>query len=133
VRVVGDSKDRPGINVNVPDDVVRNASDFLQRVLGPVANAADLLSDKLRLIRFRSALKTLTVAKKLAEQHDISLGRVSTKFLVPFLEGCSVEDEESELIRNGLRFWYRRLRMRSRTSIGVFEFWPRLMDIKRGC
>ena len=49
------SENQGGINVNVPADVVRDASQFLQRILGPVANAADLLSDKIRLavaIRF---------------------------------------------------------------------------------
>jgi hypothetical protein len=93
------SSKKVGINVNVPDDVVRGANEFLQRILGPIANAADLLSDKLRLIRFRSALKTLRIAKELAENNEIPVGQVPTKFLVPFLENCSVEDEESDLIR----------------------------------
>jgi len=45
-----------GINVGIPDDVVRSANSFLQRLIGPLADAADLLSDKLRYVRFQSAL-----------------------------------------------------------------------------
>jgi hypothetical protein len=56
-----------GINVGIPDDVVRSANSFLQRLIGPLADAADLLSDKLRYVRFRSALKTLVLAKELLE------------------------------------------------------------------
>jgi hypothetical protein len=88
-----------GINVGIPDDVVRSANSFLQRLIGPLADAADLLSDKLRYVRFRSALKTLVLAKELLERRNIIEGRVPIKFIVPFLEGCSVEEDDSELIR----------------------------------
>jgi hypothetical protein len=87
-----------GLNVSVPDDVVRSANEFLQRIVNPVAEAADLLSDKLRFIRFRSAIRTLRKAKDISEESGIKLQHVPTKFLVPFLETCSVEDETSELI-----------------------------------
>jgi hypothetical protein len=97
--MTGNSDNKFGDKVNVPDDVVRSANEFLQRVLGPIANVSDLLSDKIRFIRYRSAIKTLAAAKEIADKSHIRLTEVSTKFLVPFLEASSLEEEDGELIK----------------------------------
>src|ERR1700704_5325898 len=93
-----DQKPKAAISVHIPDDVVRSANEFLQRIIGPVAQAADLLSDKLRFVRFRSAIKTLEKDRALVEERKVELKELPAKFLVPFLETCSIEDESSELI-----------------------------------
>jgi hypothetical protein len=84
--------------VKVPADVPRDIVGYLKRLGGPIAEAADFLSDKIRYYRFASAMKTLVRAKEINEQTGISPKEIPLKFLVPFLEDCSLEAEESPLI-----------------------------------
>ena len=80
-------------NVSVPADVTRSAIGFLQRLVGPAAEVADLLSDKIRFFRFKTAMKTAQIAEKIAKEKRLNVSQVPLKFLVPFLENCSLEDE----------------------------------------
>lgn len=72
---------------------------FAQRLLGPVAEAADFLSDKIRFMRWKSAQRTLELAEEIAFDRGIEIKEVPVKFLVPFLEKCSLEEENSELVK----------------------------------
>lgn len=92
-----------GTDINIPEDVSRDALSFTQRLLGPAADAADFLGDKIRFYRWQSALKTLERAKEIAEERNLELKEVPLKFLVPFLERASCEDTESELIERWSR------------------------------
>lgn len=71
---------------------------FAQRLLGPVAEAADFLSDKIRFMRWKSAQRTLELAEDIAYERGIEVKEVPVKFLVPFLEKCSLEEENSDLV-----------------------------------
>jgi len=84
--------------VKIPEDVPRDIVGFLKRLVGPIAEAADFLGDKIRYYRFASAMKTVVRAREINEQVGISPKEIPLKFLVPFLEDCSLEAEESPLI-----------------------------------
>src|ERR1700724_2108638 len=86
------------VNLNVPEDVTRDTVTFARRILGSLAKIGDLFSDKVRLLRFKSAVKTLNRAAEIAKEKGISPNTIPIKFLVPFIEDCSLEEEESPLI-----------------------------------
>jgi hypothetical protein len=91
------------IKIDVPADVTRDTLTFVQRILGPVADAADLLSDRIRFYRWKSAVRMLSRAREIAEEQGLAIGEVPLKFLVPFLEKCSLEDEDGSLVETWAR------------------------------
>jgi len=84
----------PEIKIEVPADVTRETLGFLQGILGPVAEAGDFLSDKVRFWRWKSAMKTIERAQVIAGELNISPATVPLKFLVPFIEKASLEHED---------------------------------------
>lgn len=93
-----DSKGSAGVNITVPEDVTRDTMGFARRILGPLAEVADLFSDKVRLIRYKSAVKTLNRAAEIAKEGGFKPEEIPIKFLIPFIEDCSLEQEDSPLI-----------------------------------
>jgi Abortive infection alpha len=71
--------------------------------LGPVAEASDFLSDKIRYFRFRSAVRTIERAREIIRQRGIRPKEIPLKFLIPFLEECSYEEEDSPLVEQWAR------------------------------
>lgn len=92
------------VNINLPPEVLEQLkipprlADFAQRLFGPLAEGADWLTDQIRFFRFRSWVKVLTRAEQIAKEASIEAKRLPIKFLVPLMEKCSLEEEESELI-----------------------------------
>ena len=86
------------VSLDIPKEVWGDVVGLLGQVFGPAGQAGEWLSDKIRFFRFKSALKTLNKAKEIVDNEGITLKEIPIKFLVPFLEKCSLEDEESELI-----------------------------------
>ena len=84
------------VEINVPKDLVS----FLSSVGAPLVEAGELGRDYLRLLRINTVFKILRRSKQLAEELGIKAKPLPPKFLVPYLEKCSLEDEESELILN---------------------------------
>jgi hypothetical protein len=70
---------------------------FLARVIGPVAEASELLSDKIRFYRWQAAVKTISRASEIAKEARIEPRQIPLKFLIPFLEDCSLEEDDREL------------------------------------
>jgi hypothetical protein len=93
-------KGKAGLNVNVtvPDDVTRDTMGFARRILGPLAEIGDLFSEKIRLFRYKSAVKTLNRAAEIAKEGGFKPEEIPIKFLIPFIEDCSLEQEDSPLI-----------------------------------
>jgi hypothetical protein len=97
---VSDGPVLPGVKINlkVPKDVTRDTVTFARRILGPLAEIGDLFSDKVRFLRFKSAAKTLNRAAEIAKEQGISPKAIPMKFLVPFIEDCSLEEEDGPFI-----------------------------------
>jgi hypothetical protein len=87
-----------GLNVTVPADVTRDTANFVKRILGPLAEIGNLFSEKVRFLRWKSAAKTLNRAAEIVKEMGISPREIPIKFLVPFIEDASLEEEESLLI-----------------------------------
>jgi hypothetical protein len=98
-RVTDESKKEGvlSIKTEIPSELWGDLLTFFKRIAGPLAESSDFLSDKIRYFRFRSALRTIQRAKEIAADADIQVHQVPTRFLVSFLEQCSLEDEGSDL------------------------------------
>ena len=67
---------------------------FLEKIVNPPFYELGLLfQDKVRLWRFNNQLKIVANAKKMVEEHNISVQPVSLKILAPLLEMGSLEEE----------------------------------------
>jgi hypothetical protein len=70
--------------------------DALVDLFSPATEAMGMLGDHVRLYRVRSVLRVLNETKALAEQAGLKLQRPPLKFLVPFLEEASLNDDGDE-------------------------------------
>ncbi|UXS00850.1 hypothetical protein [Agrobacterium tumefaciens] len=65
----------------------------------PLSEVSQLIADKVRFLRWKSAIKTLERAREIADKKGGSLSCPPLKFFLPFMEGCSLEpspeDEKS--------------------------------------
>ncbi len=70
--------------------------DFLEKLIGSTLEETGLLiSDNIKLIRFKNQIKILNKAKKIVDDNDIHIKQISLKALVPLLEYSSLESEET--------------------------------------
>jgi abortive infection alpha-like protein len=81
------------------DDSIRKAlGSALEQFLGPGANeTGQLIADQIRYLRWRIALRVVERAEKIAKARNLSKGSVPIKFLVPFFEKASLQDDEEPL------------------------------------
>lgn len=98
-----DSGPKAQINIDVPKDVVRDGLNFFQRVLGPVAEASDFISDKIRFRRWHSAMLAISRAADICQIEGIEPKRIPIKFLWPFIEKVSLEETDSPIIEKWAR------------------------------
>ena len=85
-----------GVNLTVPEDVTRDVTRFLLRLLNPLAEGADVLSDLIRRQKKVTAT-TLHRTEELAAEREATLSSVPLKFLGPTLEKASMEEEGSPM------------------------------------
>ena len=70
--------------------------DFLGKAIGPtVEEFGQGLSDNLKLRRFKNQLNNLEKAKKIVEEHNVNVKQINLKALFPYLEGVSLEEDET--------------------------------------
>ncbi len=86
-----------GVKAEVPADVVRQQSDALNDALSPFVQGLGYVGDKIRFIRFQSAMKMLARAKEIAAADGPQIKTPPLKFLIPLIEDASLEDEDSPL------------------------------------
>lgn len=69
---------------------------FLGKAIGPAAEEFGLgLADNLKLRRFKNQLENFEKAKKIAELHQVNIKQINLKALVPYLDGVSMEEDET--------------------------------------
>lgn len=77
---------------------------LLSRLAGPAADEISaLITDRIRLWRYKSAVEILSKAQKIAEEKGLNIRTVPTEFLVPFLEKSTLINEKSPLVDNWAR------------------------------
>lgn len=70
--------------------------DFVEKLVGSTLEETGLLiSDNIKLIRFKNQLKILTKAQKIVKESGINIKQISLKSLVPLLEYSSLEEDET--------------------------------------
>ncbi len=81
------------------DDGIRQAiGRVLEQFLGPAAHeSGQAIADQLHFFRWRAAMKIIERAKRYAEEKGLSASDVPLRFLVPFLEQASLQEEDSQL------------------------------------
>ena len=81
------------------DDGIRKAlGRALEQFLGPAANeSGQLIADQIRYLRWRIALNIVERAERISAEKNYAKNSVPTKFLVPFLEKASLQDDDGLL------------------------------------
>jgi hypothetical protein len=85
------------VKAEVPKQSVGRALDALVDVIRPFTEARGLRAEQIRLQRAEIACQIAKIAKQTAEHQELVLTPPPTKFLVPFLEHASLEDQDTEL------------------------------------
>ena len=72
------------------------AKGFLQKLIGPSIDELGLLfSDNVKLWRLKNQIRNLEKVKKIVEEEKINIKQVNLKVIMPYLEGVSLEDDET--------------------------------------
>ncbi len=81
------------------EDVEQQVAGALAATLGaPATEMGAYVADRIRFLRWRSAVRTLNRAKEIAQKEGLTLTRPALKFLVPFMEHCSLEEDDADII-----------------------------------
>jgi len=76
----------------------KTISEIVVAAIGePAKELGEIFGDHIRYFRWKSATKVLQRAQKWADENAIEPREVPTRFIVPFLENCSIEEEESDM------------------------------------
>lgn len=86
------------------DPIQKEIAHAINATLGaPLAEASQLIADKIRYIRWKSAVKTLERAAQFARERNTTLSAPPLKFFLPFMEGCSLEEPDGNLVEQWAR------------------------------
>lgn len=81
------------------DIVEQSVSKALAASLGAsVTQFSELIADKVRYLRWTSAVRTLERAKTFAEPYGGLAKAPPLKFFLPFMENCSLEENDDEVV-----------------------------------
>lgn len=70
--------------------------DFISKAIGPTVDEfGQGLSDNLKLRRFKNQVQNLAKAKKITEEFGVNIKQINLKALFPYLEGVSLEEDET--------------------------------------
>jgi len=83
-----------GISLNVPG--TEELSRALADAFSPISETLGAIGDRIRVYRHVSLIRCLEKAEQIAKAEGISLNEPPLKFLVPYLEDCSLEDPNDE-------------------------------------
>ena len=67
-------------------------------LFSPLTELAGLIGDQVRVYRHLALLRTMHRAKEIAEEEGIKMDLPPLKFLIPFMEQCSLENEDDEIL-----------------------------------
>jgi hypothetical protein len=85
------------LKAEVPKESMGRALDALMDIIRPFTEARGLKADNIRLQRAEIAYKIAAKTRETAELEQLEIKPPPVKFLIPFLEKCSLEDQDEEL------------------------------------
>lgn len=82
--------------IGLPREVIIKAMAFGGSLLKePLSELSSIFVDDIRYLRVKNQVRILNKAKDYFEKHGISPKKIPAKTLVPLLEGCSLEENET--------------------------------------
>lgn len=70
--------------------------DMMSKILGPTFNElGEMWSDNVKIWRLNNQIRNLEKVKKIVEEQQIDIKQVNVKVLLPYLEGVSLEEDET--------------------------------------
>ena len=85
------------VKAEIPKESVGRTLDALVDIIRPFTESRGLKADQIRLQRTEVAYQIAKIAKETAELERLILNPPPSKFLVPFLEHASLEDQDIDL------------------------------------
>lgn len=80
------------------DEGSKGLREIIVKFLGPAASElGELAADHIRYYRWRSAISIVEKARKWANERGIKTDEVPVRFMLPFLERCSLEAEDTAM------------------------------------
>lgn len=86
------------INVNIPEDVVREQSKNITSLASPFVEGMEWIADKIRLSRQDVIAEILQKSRQICDDNNIEIQHLPNKFIIPFLEKGSQENPNSKMI-----------------------------------
>ncbi len=80
--------------MKLPAEISKSVADFLTKISQPAVEVSGIVGDSLRYVRWKNSLDILEKAKNISAAKGIEPSKVPTKFLIPFLEESSLEDDD---------------------------------------
>jgi hypothetical protein len=84
------------VAVSIEGRAASRAADALIDVISPFTNAAGWVGDQLSYVRIRAAIRAASKAGEQLKREGITNAKIPPKILLPWLEGASLETEETE-------------------------------------
>lgn len=84
--------------VDIKIEGTKEISNALVEIFSPVTNLLGTLGDRVRIYRQLSLLRSLKRAKEIASEEGLKLNEPPLKFLVPYLEDCSLESPDDDVL-----------------------------------
>ena len=92
--MAGDKDKKPGgVNITISERSTEKVIDALLDAFSPITQGLGTLGDRVRVYRTVTLIRILQRAKKIAEEEGHKLELPPPKFLVPYMEAASLEDE----------------------------------------
>jgi hypothetical protein len=110
--------------VEVKIEGTKELSNALVEMFSPVTEALGTLGDRVRIYRQVSLLRSLKRAKQIAVEEGLALNEPPLKFLVPYLEDCSLESPEDDTL---IDMWARLLVDAARTPKSEHNLFIRIL------
>lgn len=95
-----DEKPETGVNITISEKSTDKIVKAVTDLFSPVTESMGLIGDHIRIYRERSVEKTLKRAQEIAADEGKSPELPPPKFLVPYLEAVSVEEEYDDSLRD---------------------------------
>ena len=93
---------KSGVNVTVSEKSTDKLTDALLDVFSPLRQGLGLVGDRIKFYRQQQRItltKTLREAEKIAKENNLNLEAPPPKFLLPYLDSASLEDDTDESMR----------------------------------
>lgn len=86
------------MSVDIKIEGTKEISNALVEIFSPVTNLLGTLGDRVRIYRQLSLLRSLKRAKEIASEEGLEVKEPPLKFLVPYMEDCSLESPDDEVL-----------------------------------